>query len=448
MTINTFPLLAAHRPGDAIAWRANKAVSQNQFLAHVSQLADALPDRRYAINLCTDRYHFMVAFAAVIVRGQCNLLPPSPAPRVLADIAGEYADSYCITDEAMADLPVAEHRVDPGLFCGAAAVLANPRIAADHVAALAFTSGSTGRARANPKTWGSLVTGAQLARERFGIDRENLAAIVATVPPQHMYGLETSIMLPLVSGVGFSAERPLFPADIHAALAAVPSPRVLVTTPVHLRTCVRAGLKWPPIAFIISATAPMPMQLASETETVLQTQLLEIYGATEVGSMASRRTLDGALWRLYDGMLLREAGNRFFVSGPNLADEVALSDMLRQHDATHFELLGRCADMVLIAGKRMSLADLNHKLNDIDGVEDGVFFVPEEADDGTVKRLVAFVVAPGLAREQIYDALAERLDPLFLPRPLVCVERLPRNETGKLPRANLLALLSQRSATA
>ena len=164
--------------------------------------------------------------------------------------------------------------------------------------------------------------------------------------------------------------------------------------------------------------------------------------------MASRRTLDGPLWRLYDGMSLREANSRYFIDGPNLADEVELSDVLRKHDVAHFELLGRCADMVLIAGKRMSLADLNHKLNDIDGVEDGVFFVPEEADDGSVKRLAAFVVAPELTREDIYDALAERLDPLFLPRPLVCVERLPRNETGKLPRANLLALLSQRSTTA
>lgn len=448
VTTATLPLIAAHHAVDPIAWRDGEAISQNAFLAHVDQLAQTLPDHRYAVNLCTDRYHFMVAFAAVIVRGQCNLLPPGPAPRVLADIVSDYPDAYCLTDEATPDLPAAEYRIGPGMLKAASGVMANPAIAADHIAALAFTSGSTGRARANPKTWGSLVTGARLASSRFGIESGRIAAVVATVPPQHMYGLETSVMLPLVSGVAVSAERPFFPADINTALAAVPSPRVLVTTPVHLRTCVRAGLDWPEIAFVISATAPMPADLAEQTEARLKTRLLEIFGATEVGSMASRRTLDGPRWRLYDGMSLREAEGRFFVTGPSLADEVPLSDVLRLHDAMQFELLGRCADMVLIAGKRMSLADLNHKLNDIDGVEDGVFFAPEETHDGTVTRLAAFVVAPGLSREQINDALAERLDPLFLPRPLVCVARLPRNETGKLPRASLLALLSQRGVTA
>ncbi len=59
--------------------------------------------------------------------------------------------------------------------------------------------------------------------------------------------------------------------------------------------------------------------------------------------------------------------------------------------------------------------------------------MPEE-DDGTVTRLMAFVVAPGLASETIMLALRQRIDPAFLPRPLCFVESLPRNETGKLPR--------------
>jgi acyl-coenzyme A synthetase/AMP-(fatty) acid ligase len=53
---------------------------------------------------------------------------------------------------------------------------------------------------------------------------------------------------------------------------------------------------------------------------------------------------------------------------------------------------------------------------------------------------MAFVVAPGRARSQILAALRARLDPVFLPRPLVLVDALPRNATGKLPRAELRAL--------
>ena len=54
--------------------------------------------------------------------------------------------------------------------------------------------------------------------------------------------------------------------------------------------------------------------------------------------------------------------------------------------------------------------------------------------------LTAFVVAPDLSREEILRALRERIDPVFLPRPLHRVAALPRNATGKLPYEALLQL--------
>ena len=53
-------------------------------------------------------------------------------------------------------------------------------------------------------------------------------------------------------------------------------------------------------------------------------------------------------------------------------------------------------------------------------------------------------MAPGLDEHTILDALRRAIDPLFLPRPLRLVDALPRNETGKLPRSALLALLEGR----
>ena len=51
--------------------------------------------------------------------------------------------------------------------------------------------------------------------------------LIGTVPPQHMYGFESTVLLALVSGNAFSAERPFYPADIAAAVAAAPRPRAL-----------------------------------------------------------------------------------------------------------------------------------------------------------------------------------------------------------------------------
>ncbi len=219
------------------------------------------------------------------------------------------------------------------------------------------------------------------------------------------------------------------------ALESVPPPRVLVTTPVHLHACVQAELRWPAMAFLISATAPLAATLAERAETTFGAPVLEIYGCTEAGSIASRRTLDGERWQLYEGFSLRDG----MLSGAHLPEPVSLSDELELCDEAGFRLLGRLEDLVNIAGKRTSLGYLNHQINQIAGVVEGVFWLPDDTGS-EVQRLMAAVVAPDLSERQILVALAERLDPVFLPRPLLKVERLPRNETGKVTRDALRVL--------
>jgi acyl-coenzyme A synthetase/AMP-(fatty) acid ligase len=116
--------------------------------------------------------------------------------------------------------------------------------------------------------------------------------------------------------------------------------------------------------------------------------------------------------------------------------EVLLGDVIELRGRERFLLHGRTADLVNIAGKRTSLAHLNYHLNSIEGVRDGAFVMPDE-EGGGVPRLMAFVVATGVERATILDALRRRIDPAFLPRPLCFVDALPRNATGKLPRQAL-----------
>lgn len=421
-----FPLLSMSAPDEWIAWRRSRPIRRDLFLAHVARVAHRLPPSRFIINLCEDRYRFLVAFAAVGANGQSNLLPSSRADLHLQQVAEDYPDSRMIAD----------NDIESWLAAGADDPISPtvPALAAEQVMAIAFTSGSTGRPKPNPKTWGELVGGARQAQRRFGFDSGT--TIVATVPPQHMYGLETSIMAPLASGARVHGGRPFFPEDIRAALAAVPAPRVLVTTPVHLQACIRAELRWPRPAFLISATAPLSAELAAQAEAAFGAPVLEIYGCTEAGSIASRRTLDGDLWRLYDGFSL-EGGS---LAGAHLPEPVPLNDLVEPCGDSQFKLLGRREDVVNVAGKRTSLAYLNHQLNGIDGVEEGVFVMPDETGQ-EVGRLAAVVVAPDLSERHLLAALARRLDPIFLPRPLIKVNALPRNETGKPAREALLALL-------
>jgi acyl-coenzyme A synthetase/AMP-(fatty) acid ligase len=81
---------------------------------------------------------------------------------------------------------------------------------------------------------------------------------------------------------------------------------------------------------------------------------------------------------------------------------------------------------------------LNAQLNAIPGVVDGAFFLSDSSGGSTgVARLGAAVVAPGLSPAHLTEQLRQRIDPVFLPRPLLMVESLPRNATGKLPQSAL-----------
>jgi acyl-coenzyme A synthetase/AMP-(fatty) acid ligase len=108
-----------------------------------------------------------------------------------------------------------------------------------------------------------------------------------------------------------------------------------------------------------------------------------------------------------------------------------------------FLLQGRIEDLVNIAGKRSSLAYLNHQITALPGVVDGAFFLREGSPDCSTigsNRLGAVLVAPGVTAETIMRGLRERLDPIFLPRPLLFVDEIPRNSTGKLTKSALRSL--------
>jgi acyl-coenzyme A synthetase/AMP-(fatty) acid ligase len=227
----------------------------------------------------------------------------------------------------------------------------------------------------------------------------------------------------------------------------------------------------PPIALTLSATAPLQRELAARAEQQFGTPLREIYGSTETGHLATRRTAHDDIWLLLPGIALHrqtampvhgdpmsdeapdhhgEDGAPWIASGAHLDAPVALHDMIATIDDTHFRLLGRSADLVKVAGKRTSLGFLNQQLAALEGVDDGAFFVPDAEHDGghavgdetgggRVTRLVAVVVSARPAAD-LLAALRDRIDPAFMPRHLVFADALPRDATGKLPRARLAAL--------
>jgi acyl-coenzyme A synthetase/AMP-(fatty) acid ligase len=439
-------LIAHDRPDAIVAWRGGVPISAARFLAEVRALAARLPASNHVLNFCSDRYRFAVGLAASLVTGKCSILPSTHTPEMIRHLRAFAPDVFCLSDDPRCPLALPHLLyVEPALPAGDGAPFTVPQIDAAQLAAYVFTSGSSGAPLPHAKSWGRLVQCVRAEVTRLPMSGLEGCAVLGTVPAQHMYGFESSVLLPLQSGSALYAERPFFPADIAAALAAVPAPRILVSTPVHLRALLTAEQALPPLALIISATAMLPANLARDVESRYGAPLLEIYGSTETGQMASRRTALEDRWRLWPGVRLTVTDVHCTAHGGHIARTIALADVLEPTDDEHFLLHGRTADLVNIAGKRSSLAYLNHHLNAIPGVTDAVFFVRDdsEASLAGVTRLGALVVAPKLDAASILQALRQRIDPVFLPRPLLLVEHLPRNATGKLPQHTLRALTAQ-----
>jgi len=416
-----------------------EGLSAAAFLLQARHLAGQLGDGD-VVNLCLDRGHFLVTFAAAMLAGRRTLLPPSRAVEAVAAIVARHGPATTFSDDQvaamLADAPASA--ADDGLL---------PGIPGDRIVAVGFTSGSTGEPTSHAKTWRSLVACslANAAMIRAVLPPPHPGAeggsfsIVATVPSQHMYGIEMAVLLPLLAPAAISTRQPLFAQDLAEALAASSAPCVLVTTPVHLRAFVAAGLSYRPPAAIVSATAPLSVELAEAAERCFQAPLIEAFGSTETCIIGHRRTASEKLWHLHAELELDCSGQGTRVSAPHYRQPVLLPDQLRLSADRRFQVEGRCQDLIEIAGKRASLAAINAHLLAVPGVLDAA--ATQAGTDGSgVRRIQVAVVAPEVEDRQLLQALRRHLDPVFLPRRILRLERLPRNDVGKLRHSDLMAL--------
>ncbi|TDR77790.1 AMP-binding protein [Paludibacterium purpuratum] len=441
--MSSLPLLPATDPQAPFALYRGAVVSRECFQSQVMALAAALPASERVLNLCSDRYWFAVSLFAAIARGIMTVLPNSAAPEHLAAVAAEQPGLLLLGDQ---DAAPADHlpyfRVDTA--ASNSAISADlPLIPFDRLVACVYTSGSTGTPKPHYKAFGRLRLGILAGAERIWEAAGGPCSVVGTVPIRHMYGLESSVLLPIFGGGRMSTHIPFFPLDIAASLAEMAAPRLLVITPFHLRKLLEADIALPPVAAVLSATAPLSAELAQDTEVRLGCPVIEIYGSTETGQLATRQPCRETVWHNLGDITLAVRDGETWAQGTVYQTPQMLNDTVELLSPSSFRLVDRKANMVNVAGKRSSLSFLNATLAALPGVEDGVFCIPERHGAQDVERLAAFVVAPTLNRETLLAGLRAHIDPVFLPRPIVFVDSLPRDGNGKILARTLDTLIQQ-----
>ncbi len=414
--------------------------------AAARELADHLDPATAVCNLCASRAGFLIASLAALRRGCLQLLPPSGGSADLVSLLDATPGAMVIVDDETLLQPVSGTRARGLVYLPqvprrlpAPADLAWTPDARQACVCL-YTSGTTGAPQPQYKTWDQLVRGAQALAARLdklvGGGLASLRGIVCSVPPQHMFGFETSVLLPLVTGLAVLDRKPLLPLDVRNALHRCGGPAAWIATPLHLRALARSGMVLPDCRFALVSTMPLAPALATQVESLASAPVVEIFGSTETGVLATRRTATESAWHPIGDVRLESGAAGTLARGAHFPSPHALSDLVEVAGDGRFTLLGRHADMVKVGGRR-ALAGLNLLLQDLPGLQDGVLYLPPT--DSPTERLV-LIHAGDIDRAAAERWLRERVDTVFLPRTWLQVERLPRDANGKLPRAALDAL--------
>jgi acyl-coenzyme A synthetase/AMP-(fatty) acid ligase len=422
---------------EPFALHEGRLIRHGQLWSDVRALAEYLPDRPYVFNLCENRYLFCLMLLAAASRGQICLLPPSHKTAVISEISRDYPDAY-LASETSPDLP--ELHWFAVIAPSSEAIALEMELDWERSTLIAFTSGSTGKPKPCIHKFNAFKISAEMAVTSLGLGQQKLL-MLSTTPPQHMYGLESSVFWPLFSNLVLHDARPFFPADIRQLIETGPWPTVLATTPTHLRALTKESAPWPKLVAVISATDVLSAKLAHETAAMLGPSLFEIYGSTETLSFASRQPLRECFWQPYPGVrLIQDKAGQTHLESPHLPEAAELQDSFSIEPDGRFTVLGRQLDMIKIGGKRTSLSELNRRLKDIDGVEDGFCFIQE---DGSDERRLTVVVVSGLDKQGIREGLQPYVDEVFLPRKIHFVPTIPRNPAGKLTKTAMDELVAE-----
>ncbi len=452
----SFELLGLHRPESIVAFGGAGSKTAAELLSDASRVSRALPaatpNSHVLLVFESDRYAMAAALLGAFDRGHAVALPSSSRRDSIMSVNAR-PETVAIVHDTDAGIPIGFDALmgaasGPGVGADGEPALTSPIVVHPGVIATVFTSGTMGPMTPWQKTGAELLGEAQTLGTTFEV--EPGARIVGTIPPGHIYGLLFTILLPLLRGAAFSRDTPHH-AEAIAHCVRANEATILVTVPVQLRAlgALPAGAL-PSLQRVFSSTGPLPESVADSFTARFGLPVTEIFGSTETGGIASRirQTGDPATWQPLDGVEISEtAAGRLEVDSPfvhaDLPRPFETADLVEIHENGSFTHLGRSDGVVKIAGRRVSIPEVEECLRQHADVEEAaVVAVP--ATGGRGHQLLAAVVPKARDVVDLVDTLRETLrknfEPSCLPKRMLVIDAIAKDENGKVPRDRLLRL--------
>ncbi len=397
-------------------------------------------DSKNTICLCTDDKSIIIAaMLASLADGASLVIPYSFSERVIQETNETVGFSKVIADK-IDGIPPGIEVISTDQLCeydiSTLKTLRDP----DSVFLRLFTGGSTGRPRVWSKTPRNIFSEALYLSQKFEISENDL--FVSTVPPHHIYGLLFSIITPFISSARVIGNVCTFPQEIISSIEN--NATILIGVPMNYRILKGSSFKGHSLRTAFSSGGMLDEADAAYFHSQTGIGIVEVYGATETGGIATRCRVNGEeAFKPFDNIEWKIENERLHIKSEFISSELAMDDKgffitgdrASCHSDKGFILQGRADGIVKVAGKRVDLGEVQDNLKRIPNINDAaVISLP--ARNGRMNEIAALVECD-MDETTLRQAMSLVLESYAIPRRIKIIEKIPLSAAGKLDRGKI-----------
>jgi malonyl-CoA/methylmalonyl-CoA synthetase len=496
MNANLYSLFERHFPGDEQPFLVvpngpvvhyGDLAQMSARIAHALVAAGCKPGDRVAAQL--DKHWHVIALYFACLRAGLVYLPLNTGYQ-RAELGYFFADAkprvvLCNNEhlgviaalERSATVLTLEELVDRALAMPSG--FATVDRAADDLAAILYTSGTTGRSKGAMITHRNLASNALALVESWAFTRRDV--LLHALPVYHVHGLFVATHCVVLAGARM-LWLPKF--DAKEVLSVLPHATVMMGVPTfYTRLLAESGLtreRCRGVRVFISGSAPLLAETFDAFAARTGHAILERYGMTEAGMITSNpltgARVGGTVGRPLPGIGVRivdEQGESVGVaeigmvqvSGPNVfagywqmpdktREEFTADGWFRTGDLGewvgegpgrgYLRLVGRAKDLIITGGLNVYPKEIEERLDQMAGVvESAVVGVPDPDFGEAVAAVIVCRPGHALTEAGVIAALRGEIASFKVPKRVVFEDALPRNAMGKVQKAALRERLSK-----